>query len=471
MALRKGRPEAVTPTLLALLVVACIWSVTSFLYPRPALWSILLWMPVQGWFQLNLFNDASETVLLYEYGLIPIYVAFLAMALHYRHQYRAPRILAAAIPFVVWTVALVPHSISSSGLMVTAVGLRTNVFPLPLLWLGYHAFRDREDLERFASFVSIETLVIGVIAALQFTSLVTPWGDIVDVPLGYSAVGALRPPGTFSSPGHLGMYALAMVPLALGFLGLRASWQRRWIYRLGLAGAILALVVNSQRAAVMLLAGCIPIAFCLARKGRTIKVLATFAAVVAVGGAGGVWVVGDAFTNRVRSITDDTNYTLVVAPTARLEEALQQPLLGSGVGTAAPGTQRLDIDLLHEAESYGAALVFESGLPGLMLFAVLIGALLYGGLRAAFACAGRDTALLASSIFAYEIAICLHSWSYDPLHYPPTRILFWFWAGALLALPRVAFRAESDLRASGRRTAVSQRQTALPSNALRPQTI
>src|SRR5256885_7713274 len=36
-------------------------------------------------------------------------------------------------------------------------------------------------------------------------------------------------------------------PMAIGFLGLGSHWRRSFSYKIGLAGAALALVVNSQR--------------------------------------------------------------------------------------------------------------------------------------------------------------------------------------------------------------------------------
>jgi hypothetical protein len=418
------------------------WLVFAGFSPRRALWLVLLWVPVQGWFQLNLFNDSAWTVLLYEFLLLTIYVVFLVRVIRFPKSYRPPRVMLAALPFAVWCLLLVPSSVDRHGLVLTMIGLRTYIFPLPLVWLGYYAFTNRDELEGFGSALLLQAAVVGVVAALQFANLVTPWGAVVDVPVGYNNAGTLRPPGTFSSPGHLGMYVLAMIPMAIGFLGVDSRWWRSFFYKLGLAGAGLALVVNSQRATIVLLSGSVPLIALLSKRAKGVKVVAFALGVVILGGALGLWVVRDAFEDRVRSIADDADYTLRVAPVERMSAALQEPVFGGGLGAAVPGTTRLDLSMINAAESFGAAVVFQVGVPGLLLFCVFIAALLFEGYRALVRCRRYDTGLLAAAIFVYEVAIVLDSWSYDPLHYPPSRVLFWFWAGVLLSLSKVTLLKE-----------------------------
>jgi hypothetical protein len=172
--------------------------------------------------------------------------------------------------------------------------------------------------------------------------------------------------------------------------------------------------------------------------------------VVAVGAYLGLAVVHGAFAERIQSIADDANYTLRVAPLDRLTDALQEPLIGGGLGTASPGASRVDLGFINGAESFGAALVFQVGIPGGLLFCVFVFALLRAGYVATSKCRPNDFGVLAAAILVYELAVCLDSWSYDPLHYPPSRVIFWFWAGVLLSLPDLARRNEAVASSSGR---------------------
>jgi hypothetical protein len=426
-----------TPAVWFAVGLGLAWLLATAFRPREAVWFIILWVPVQGWFQLNVFGDSAQTVLVYEYLLIAVYVMFFVRSLRFPQDYRPPKVWLFALPFTLWTISLIPHSLDTVGPLLTGIGLRTYLFPLPLVWIGFQAFRSRNELEGFAAIVSLEAVVVGVIAAMQFASLVTPWGAIVDLPTGYGVAGTLRPPGTFSSPGHLGMYVLATVPLTIGFLGLRTSWWRATCYKLGLAGAALALIVNSQRATVVSLGVCLPLIAILANRAKTLKTITLALAVVALGASAGLFIVGDAFSDRVRSIADDANYALGIAPFERMGSALQNPVFGGGLGSASPGTGRLDVGLVNVAESFGAAVVFQFGVPGLLFFGAMLAALWGYGYMTLRQCRNSDTATLAAAILVYELAVCLNSWTYDPLHYPPSRILFWFWAGVLLSLPHL----------------------------------
>ena len=399
-------------------------------YPRQAMW-VMLWVPVQGWFQINVFNDSTETVLLYEFQIAAIYVLFSIAAMRFPRAYSLPPAMWKALPFVVWTLVMVPSSLDRAGAILTGIGLRTYLLPLPLVWIGYHSFTSRRELGTLGALVSLEAAVVGVVAALQYANLVTPSGGVIDVPTGFGMAGALRPPGTFSSPGHLGMYVLAVVPLCVGRAFEAKGW-RRISHGLGLVGAAVALVVNSQRATVVLLFVSLTLMVLLTRGATAIKAVTAAMAVAAVGILLGLFIVGDAFGDRVRSITDDVDYTVRVAPIERMTDAMQRPLTGGGLGTAPPGMTRFDLESINAAESFGAALVYQLGVPGIVLFAVLLGSLLEAGHRAFLKCRGRDLELLVAGILTYEVTICLQSWSYDPLHYPPSRALFWFWARVLV---------------------------------------
>jgi hypothetical protein len=179
---------------------------------------------------------------------------------------------------------------------------------------------------------------------------------------------------------------------------------------------------------------------------RAVTAIVAAAAFVMIGGAAGLQVVGGAFADRVSSIVQDAEFTLVTAPMGRMDDALATPWMGSGLGIASPGVSRVAVgsapgarfrDSAKSAESFMAALVYQTGVPGLLAFYLFLGAVLYAGLQSVRACRKSDLAVIAAAIFAYEVAICLQSWSYDPLHYPPSRVLFWFWGGVLLSLPRL----------------------------------
>lgn len=432
-----------------ILAAGLFWLLAALQRPRHAAWLLLLWIPVQGWVQLNVFNDAAATVLIYEVAAIGLYLVFGACAVGRWRDFGPPRTLRWAIFFLIWVLLLVPRSITIHGLILTLVALRTYLLPLPLVWIGYRAFSSRVQLETIGWLLMLQAAVIGTVAVFQLGRLSSLSGTIFEAPLGYGVAGVIRPPGTFSAAGHYGMYLLFIVPLAIGLLGLNATFWKRACYAVGLGGGIVGLMANTQRATMVLLAVTVPLLVLLARQRQAVVRTAIAAGVILVGGTIGNLVAGDVFQIRVASIVLDLRSTVVEAPLARLAGAMRTPMWGEALGVASPGVGRLlpqpalspvrrTVESIRPSESFVPALIYQLGVPGLLLFALFIGVVLGEGLRAVRACRATDMGLLAAAILAYEVAIVIQSWAYDPLHYPPSRVVFWFWAGVLMSLPRLA---------------------------------
>ena len=450
---------------------ALLWLAFAARYPREAVWFLLLWVPVQGWFQLNVFNDSSATVLIYEYLIIGIYLVFTVRALRAPQQYGPPAVVQFGLPFVVWTLLLLPSSLLSSGPILSLLAIRTYLLPLPLVWIGYRTFVGRDQLERIAWLLMLQLVVIGVVTASQMIGFSSVGGAIFEVPTGFGVAGVIRPPGTFSSPGHLGMYILFSVCFAFGLLGLSVPLWKRAGFVAGLGGATVALFANTQRATIVLLAVTLPLIALLARRRKAMSGIVIAVLIMAAAGLVGNRVGGGAIQERIDSIAFDLNNTLVLNPSERMRDALETALFGTGIGTAAPGASRLQpqtamgveqaLKTLITGESFMAALVYHGGVPALMLFYLFVGALIREGLRSVRACRKTDMGVLAAGLVCFQVAIVIQSWAYDPLHYPPSRVVFWFWSGVLISLPRLA-----TMRVP---VAVSHRPTVPVRRLVRPQ--
>ena len=435
--------------MLWVILIAAAWLILALRHGRLAVWLLLLWLPVMGWVQLNIFRDSSATVLIYEFLIIGIYVAFGIRAVQDPDRLGPPPLAKYAWPFVAWALLLVPMSLSSNGLLLTLLGLRTYLLPIPLIWIGYRAFEHRRQVETVGWLLMAEVAIIAVIAVAQLSMLSTVGGTVFEVPLGYGLAGVIRPPGTFSSPGHYGMYLLFAIPLAMGLLSLDAPVWKRAAFAAGLGGGIIGLMANTQRATMILLVMTLPLMAVLARRRQA---MTRMAMAFALGGAAlfvGSQFAGQVFQERVDSIGGDVNNTMVVNPLARLRDSLETPVWGSGIGVASPGSGRLEPETsmaaprrtresIKPSESFMAALIFDTGIPGLVFFYLLLGVMMHRGLAAVRACRGTDLGMLAAAILVFQVAIILQSWAYDPLHYPPSRVLFFLWGGVLLALPKLA---------------------------------
>jgi hypothetical protein len=435
--------------MLIVIVLSLAWLVVAMRHGRLAVWLLLLWLPVMGWVQLNVFQDSSATVLIYEFLIIGLYVAFGIRAVQAPERLGPPPVVKYALPFAAWMLLLIPVGIPSNGLLLTLLGVRTYLLPLPLLWIGYRAFQRRRELETLGWLLAIQAAIIGAIAVAQLSMLSTGMGTVFEVPLGYGLAGVIRPPGTFSSAGHYGMYILFIIPLAMGLLSLSVPLWKRIGFAVGLGGGIIGLMANTQRATMILLILTLPLMAVFARRRQA---MTRMAAAFALGAAAlfiGNQFAGQVFEERIESIGGDVNNTMFVNPIARLSDSLRTPVWGAGLGLASPGSGRLlpetsfaapvrTGESIKPSESFMAALIYDTGVPGLLFFYVMLGALIYQGVIAVRACRGTDLGTLAAAILVFQIAIVLQSWAYDPLHYPPSRVLFWLWGGVLLSLPRLA---------------------------------
>jgi hypothetical protein len=435
--------------MLLVIALSIAWLALALRNGPLAVWLLLLLIPIQGWVQLNVFGDSSATVLIYEFLIIGIYIAFGIRMVRQPERFGLPPFAKFALPFVAWTLLLFPMGVSDNGLLLTLIGLRTYVLPLPLMWIGYYAFETRRQAVTLGSALMLQTAIIAAVAVAQLTMLSSGSGAVFEVPLGFGQAGVIRPPGTFSSAGHYGMYILFAIPFAMGLLSLNASLWQRVAFAAGLGGGVIGLMANTQRATMVLLVVALPLMAILARHRQAMTRMAVAGALAIFALALGNQVAGTVFQERIDSIGNDLHSNIVANPVARMQDALVTPIWGAGLGVASPGSGRLlpetsmaapqrTRESIKPAESFMAALVYDTGVPGLVLFYLLLAVLLKEGFNAVRACRGTDIGTLAAAIFAFEVAIVLQSWAYDPLHYPPSRVLFWIWAGALIALPRIA---------------------------------
>jgi hypothetical protein len=446
------------------------WLVLAIRNSRLAVWLLLLWIPIQGWVQLNIFRDSSATVLIYEFLIIGLYLAFGIRAVRSPDQFGPPPFAKYAIPFIVWTLLLVPMGIATNGLLLTLVGLRTYVLPLPLVWIGYRTFQNRRELENLGWLLMIQIALIAMVAVSQLSMLSSVSGAVFEVPLGFGQAGVIRPPGTFSSAGHYGMYMLFAILFALGILNVSAPLWKRAAFAVGLVGGIVGLMANTQRSTMLLLVLTVPVMVVLARRRQAIVRMTVAFALIGTALLVGNQFAGQVFQERVASISGDMHLTMVENPMLRLEDSLLTPVWGAGLGVASPGSGRLEPETsmaapqrtkesIKPAESYMAALIYDTGIPGLVMYYLFLVVLLRSGLQAVRACRNSDLGMLAAAIFVFQLAILLHSWAYNPLHYPPSRVLFWLWGGVLCSLPRLAQARATQPRVAPAQTVPVRRLT------------
>ena len=135
--------------MLLVIGISIAWLVLAIRDGRLAVWLLLLWIPIQGRVQLNIFLDSSATVLIDEFLIIGIYVAFGIRAV----RSPAPRPAAAGEvrrPLHRMDTPPGPDGHRNERPAPHAGRLVLDVLPLPLIWIGYRAFETRRELENLS---------------------------------------------------------------------------------------------------------------------------------------------------------------------------------------------------------------------------------------------------------------------------------------------------------------------------------
>jgi len=164
------------------------------------------------------------------------------------------------------------------GPVVAAYGLRTNFLHLPLIFIIPQVF-SYSDVVKLGRWMLILSIPMAALMIWQFLSSPDSWinnGTIVDAQQISSALGRIRPAGTFSFiTGAAHFFALAAAFLVYGLAEPRAGYSR-WL--LG-ASLISVLVVQPVSGSRLLVLGCAlvmvaSILFALLGKGGSFRILA-----------------------------------------------------------------------------------------------------------------------------------------------------------------------------------------------------
>ncbi|MEI7729530.1 MAG: hypothetical protein WCO56_08150 [Verrucomicrobiota bacterium] len=138
-------------------------------------------------------------------------------------------------------------------LPVMLYGLRCNFLHVPLIFLLPQIF-DAEDVRRIGRWVLIGTVPMAILMVYQFRAPQDAWiNRTVGAGEGFqlaSAMGKIRPPGTFSFiTGVVSYFAMATAFLSYGMAG--RSIYPRWLLIASTVGIALALSVSGSRSTVL----------------------------------------------------------------------------------------------------------------------------------------------------------------------------------------------------------------------------
>jgi hypothetical protein len=264
--------------------------------------------------------------------------------------------------------------------------------------------------------------------------------DISSADGGFTTFGFPRSYGTLVDPAAMGLACLVGFILSAGALARSRGFGRVW-FALTLIVFAVALQLSGSRLAMVGLGTALLTFLILSWRHRSMRIpaaiafsLLLLAIPIALKASGG---------NGVTSRLDATSVSYAAMTRARSEAIVLASIpanpIGLGLGaTGAGGRQhntRSDARIVAVDNIYWAT-VYQSGLPGLVIFCILQGTILVLAIR--WAARAKTVAVRATyiSLAAFQVGLLTAGiWTQGIFQYAPATQVFWLLAGAV-ALPK-----------------------------------
>lgn len=416
---------------------------------RPCIYGLLAFMPFAGiptivWYPAPPATRVIKDLIF----VLPAYIGFAAWTLQRRRRNAVP--LAFSWLAILLTALALIH-LPDADVMVALIGLKTWVFYLPLIALGYHLVNTVADLDRLVRWLLIIgalPIAAGIVQALLLYSgspelAYGLYGDAAfDVTQGFSRFevgtgGLARMASTFTFVSQYYNFVLAMLCLAYGrwrSMPLR-SGSRFWLGILPLAVVVLAGLLTGARGAFVMIPLFLVVALALSADWvGIIQVALLFAAGLTTALTLFKTTSEDLF-GVVRELAVDY---LTVTQIGELKQALATTLWGLGTGTNTGPARFVAVDpTIITLENYYAKAVMEFGLPGLLVIVLLFAAVLWHGYQASRSTRDPAAKAYANALVAFLVVSIVNEWKGAYLDIDPLNVYFWLFVGLLLRIPRM----------------------------------
>jgi hypothetical protein len=429
---------------------------------RRALYWLLLYLPFAGIPTILLYPAPDITRILKDICfVVPAYLGFAAAAMKRQEQWpsfpASPLLRALCGVFVVLVLgqALNPHV---SSLAAAGVGVKTWLFYIPLVVLGFNLAQTRIEVERVFRWMLLAGLLPVAIGITQSLLISVGRADLAYMPYGDAAAAvtqefsqtnfgvgqAMKAPGVFTFITQYYNFLLAIIAVSFTVgLAHRKAGRRAGPYFCLAAIASLASFLCGSRGAFITVPLLLGIATILS--GNAAVVVQT-----AVVTTGGLVVTALAFGTTLSDIWRLVSELLVdyafVTPIAEFATALNVGYWGIGTGynTGPARLTNLNAQSTVVVENYLAKAVVELGLVGLLVLLIVIAMLLVQAASAVKKIRDPQTKVYGCGIFAFLIVSVVNFWKGSYLDIDPLNVYFWLLTGILLRLPTLKANSEAS---------------------------
>src|SRR6266508_336413 len=444
-------------TVMVLLTVTAIALAVGISDWRRSVYLLLAYLPFSGIPFVLLYPEARLSALIKDLlFILPAYLGFVVCSGQWRRTELRDFPIALFAIFAVLVVAQVFNPASPSRL-VGAIGAKVWLFYIPLCFLGYHLVRDRGDVAKVLGVMSVAAIVPALVGVIEAVFIYAGHHDLVYRWYGDAAASVTqdfaefnlsggatlrRVPSTFSFVAQYFAFTVSMS--AVTYAWWRAVLARTRLAPLGaavwllllLAGllsgaraaflfipflAALILVLEGPRARLGLGRITAPAALLV---GVAVVILGSSAkAVLTHASETGLGEIGDVFVNGFRR---GFELTLTGLGTGVNTNAARHAFAQSDQFTAVNGIWY---------ESWYVKVLLELGVVGLVVVALLLGALVVTVFRNHALLKDPGFRAVSASVLALLIWNVLFNAKAQYMDMDPMNVHFWLLFGLVLKLP------------------------------------
>lgn len=430
---------------------------------RVLLIAVLLYLCVEGIVSL-VFYEWKIVLLIKDILLSITYALFTVWATARRPHLGINPLVIVLLGVFVGIAAVELLNPDIENLLVALIGIRTRLFYIPLLLLGYYYIWKKHDLVNLGLLLVVSSIPVNLFALIQYLlgpERISEWGSGFAASVwtvgDFGGAGVYRPVATFSSAGHYASYLLAISLLTAAFCVCKdVSPVIRSVFRIGLGLQLVGVMINGARLDLLFVPSGILVIwlvphireYVVSRQILQFRPLVLNVGILVFALIIG-WIVAPSGAYRAGSIIAPSEYrqlnildTLIVSADRIATLSGRDLLLGHGLGTASPGSRYVIADpasfVTHGLlEGLVGQLVWEMGLGGILSFLALWLVVLILGVRTWLGLRDSQLQPIVVAILVYNLFLVATAGTYTLVAYSPTSVYYWFLIGVLMGLSRL----------------------------------
>ncbi|MEG4806956.1 hormogonium polysaccharide biosynthesis protein HpsL [Microcoleus sp. F8-D3] len=447
----------------------------SYKYPRQALWTFLIYLPVSGTITYAIGGGNAAFQVAKDAFYIPALIALIQSCKKKQLPLFIPKQMLSTFSillmmamltliFVNGEMQLNPRG-GDKPILQGILGLKVLIGYIPLIACTYYLLRTKKDLVFFSRMHVVLAIVCCLLGLIQYLLLQSGkcagtrgmigaelykatlearcfvGGSLVFSP----EVKFVRLPGTFVAPWQWAWFLISNAFLTFASAFCDPSFWWRVIGLFGMALVFANAVISGQRAALIMVPLATAILLVLTGQlvnfKRFIPIGAGLAILLFVGAAINPGIIEqrwDSFVSRWNAAPpqqflfnqfEQSNNFIIDRP------------FGRGVGRATNSTRIFGTTQL--IETFQPKLIYELGYPGMIAFQIMVLHLAFLTFRAYRSVKDKSLRSYGASFWVFVGFITINT-QYYPLDVDPVSVYYWVLAGAILKLPKIDKQVQDE---------------------------